>query len=287
MKYAWITEQTKDFPVTVLCRFMDVSRSCYYDWLNSPKTEREKENEALTEQLKKLFEDSRKTYGTRRLKRKLAEKGTHISRRRIGRLMKKAGLFCKTKRRFKATTNSRHNKRISPNLLEREFTVSQPDRYYVGDITYIATQEGWLYLAVVIDLFSRQIVGWSMDERMKAKLVNNALLMAIWKRKPMDGLLWHTDRGSQYASDSHRKILSDHNIIQSMSRKGNCWDNAVSESFFHSLKTELTHHCRFKTRVEAKQAIFEYIEVFYNRERLHSANDYLSPVDYEIQQKAA
>jgi putative transposase len=287
VKYAWITDQTKDYPVTVLCRFMDVSRSCYYDWINSPKTDREKENEILTEQLTKLFEDSRKTYGTRRLKRKLAKKGTHISRRIISRLMKKAGLFCKTKRRFKATTNSKHNKHISPNLLEREFTVSQPDRDYVGDITYIANKEGWLYLAVVIDLFSRQVVGWSMDERMKARLVNDALLMAIWKRKPTDGLLWHTDRGSQYASDSHRKILSDHNIIQSMSRKGNCWDNAVSESFFHSLKTELTHHCRFKTREEAKQAIFEYIEVFYNRERLHSANDYLSPVDYEIQQEAA
>nr|WP_246540556.1 IS3 family transposase [sulfur-oxidizing endosymbiont of Gigantopelta aegis] len=194
----------------------------------------------------------------------MAEKGVHISRRRIGRLMKKPVCFVKRRDALKRP-NSKHNKRISPNLLEREFTVSQPDRYYVGDITYIATKEGWLYLAVVIDLFSRQIVGWSMDERMKAKLVNDALLMAIWKRKPMDGLLWHTDRGSQYASDSHRKILSDHNIIQSMSRKGNCWDNAVSESFFHSLKTELTHHCRFKTRVEAKQAIFEYIEVFYNR----------------------
>lgn len=287
MKYAWITEHGKDYSIAVLSRFIGVSRSCYYDWLNSPKTDREKENEMLTEQLKELFEESRKTYGSRRLKRKLAEKDFHVSRRRIIRLMRNAGLFCKTKKRFKATTNSKHNKPIAPNLLNRQFTVSQPDRYYVGDITYIATQEGWLYLAVVIDLFSRQIVGWSMDERMKAKLVNDALLMAIWKRKPTDGLIWHTDRGSQYASDSHRKILSDHNMIQSMSRKGNCWDNAVSESFFHSLKTELTHHCQFKTREEAQQAIFEYIEVFYNRERLHSANDYLSPVEYEIQQAVA
>lgn len=287
MKYAWIKEQSTNYPIATLCRFMGVTRSCYYDWLNSPKTGREKENEVLTERLKKLFEDSRKTYGTRRLKRKLAEQDIHVSRRRIGRLMRQAGLFCKTKRRFKATTNSSHNKPVAPNLLDRQFEVSEPDRYYVGDITYIATLEGWLYLAVVIDLFSRQIVGWSMDERMKAKLVNDALLMAIWKRKPKGGLVWHTDRGSQYASNSHRKILSDHNIVQSMSRKGNCWDNAVSESFFHSLKTELTHHCQFKTREEAKLAIFEYIEVFYNRERLHSANDYLSPVDYEMQQKTA
>ena len=287
MKYAWIKEQSNNYPIATLCRFMSVSRSCYYDWIHSPKSGQEKENDVLTEQLRKLFEDSRNTYGTRRLKRKLAEQCIHVSRRRIGRLMKKAGLFCKTKRRFKATTNSSHNNPIAPNLLDRQFEVSESDRYYVGDITYIATQEGWLYLAVVIDLFSRQIVGWSMDERMKAKLVNDALLMAIWKRKPKEGLIWHTDRGSQYASNRHRKILSDHNILQSMSRKGNCWDNAVSESFFHSLKTELTHHRQFKTREEAKQAIFEYIEVFYNRERLHSANDYLSPVDYEMQQKAA
>ena len=209
-----------------------------------------------------------------------------MSRRRIGRLMSQAGLSCKTKKKFKATTDSKHNKPIAPNLLERQFTVSQPDRYYVGDITYIATQEGWLYLAVVIDLFSRKVVGWSMDSRMKSQLVNDALLMAIWKRKPDKGLIWHTDRGSQYASDSHRAILNEHHITQSMSRKGNCWDNAVSESFFHTLKTELVHHCQFKTRKDAKQAIFEYIEVFYNRERIHSANDYLSPVDYEIQQKA-
>ncbi len=157
----------------------------------------------------------------------------------------------------------------------------------MGDITYIETQEGWLYLAVVIDLYSRQVVGWSMDKRMKAKLVNDALLMAIWSRKPAKGLIWHTGRGSQYASDSHRKILKQHGVIQSMSGKGNCWDNAVSESFFHTLKTELVHHCNFKTREDAKQHIFEYIEVFYNRIRLHSANHYCSPVDYENSQEMA
>jgi len=286
VKYAWIKKHSLDYSVTVLCQFMDVSRSCYYEWLDSPKTEREKENEELIEILKILFEKGRATYGTRRLKNKLAEQGIVVSRRRIGRLMNQAGLWCKTKKKFKATTDSKHNKSIAPNLLERQFTVSEPDRYYVGDITYIYTQEGWLYLAVVIDLFSRKVVGWSMDNRMKAQLVNDALLMAIWKRKPTQGLIWHTDRGSQYASDSHRVIIKDHHIIQSMSRKGNCWDNAVSESFFHTLKTELIHHQQFKTRYDAKQAIFEYIEVFYNRERIHSANDYLSPVDYEIQQKA-
>ena len=286
MKYAWIKEQSLHYPIAVLCQFMSVSRSRYYDWLKSPKTTREKENEALTERLKKLFTKGRRTYGTRRLKQKLAKQGIHASRRRIGRLMRKAGLFCKTKKRFKATTHSHHDKPIAPHLLKREFNVTQPDRYYVGDITYIATQEGWLYLAVVIDLFSRKVVGWSMNERMTAHLVNSALLMAIENRKPLAGLVWHTDRGSQYASDSHRKILSEHQMIQSMSRKGNCWDNAVAESFFHSLKTELIHHCQFQSRGEAKLAIFEYIEVFYNRERIHSANDYLSPADYERQQKS-
>ncbi len=210
-----------------------------------------------------------------------------MSRRRIIRLMKKAGLYCKTRKKFRATTDSSHNKPIADNLLERQFNVTEPDRYFVGDITYIATDEGWLYLAVVIDLFSRMVIGWSMDKTMKTQLVNDALFMAIWKRKPSKGLVWHTDRGSQYASDSHRKLLGDHGIIQSMSRKGNCRDNAVSESFFHTLKTELVHHQKFRIRDEAKQVIFEYIEVFYNRERLHSANDYLSPKDYEELQKMA
>ena len=163
--------------------------------------------------------------------------------------------------------------------------MSLPDRFYVGDITYIRTQSGWLYLAVVIDLFSRKVVGWSMADHMRSELVNDALLMAIWTRKPNKGLVWHTDRGSQYASDSHRMLLREHQVIQSMSRKGNCWDNAVSESFFHTLKTELIHHTKFNTQEDAKLAIFEYIEVFYNRSRIHSANDYLSPEAFEASYK--
>ena len=208
-----------------------------------------------------------------------------ISRRRISKLMLKAGLFCKTKRKFKVTTDSKHNKPIAPDLLKRQFHVAAPNRYWVGDITYIPTQKGWLYLAVVIDLYSRQIVGWSMADHMKSSLVNAALLMAIWQRKPSNGLIWHTDRGSQYCSESHRDILKNHGIIQSMSRKGNCWDNAVSESFFHTLKTELTHHYNFQNQEEAKNVIFEYIEVFYNRIRTHSANNYLAPVPFERIQK--
>lgn len=235
----------------------------------------------LSDLICEIFKDGRQSYGTRRIKRALAKRGYVISRRRIGRLMKLKGISCKTKRKFRITTDSKHQLPISPNHLDRNFNVDRPDSCYVGDITYIHTDEGWLYLAVVIDLFSRKIVGWSMADNMKAQLVNDALLMAIWKRKPAQGLLWHTDRGSQYASTSHRDILKQHGIKQSMSRKGNCWDNAVSESFFHTLKTELIHHIKFKTRKEAKQTIFEFIEVFYNRTRMHSANDYLSPVDYE------
>ncbi len=229
MKYAWIKTHSEDFPINALCAFIKVSRSCYYEWLDSPKTEREKENELLIEIIKTLFRNGHSTYGTRRIKRKLREQGKIVSRRRIGRLMKQAGLACKTKKKFRVTTDSKQNKAITPNLLKREFTVSKPDRYYVGDITYISTREGWLFLAVIIDLFSRKVVGWSMNKRMKASLVNDALLMALWKRKPEGGLVWHTDRGSQYASDSHRAILKDHQVVQSMSRKGNCWDNAVSE----------------------------------------------------------
>jgi putative transposase len=287
VKYAWITRHTKEFTVDAMCRFLQVSRSAYYDWLHRMPITGGQEDTDLAGILQSVFEKSRATYGTRRLKAALLRQDRTVSRRRIGRLMREAGLSCKTKRKFKATTNSKHDQPIAPNHLDRQFAVDQPDQVYAGDITYIHTQEGWLYLAVVIDLYSRQVVGWSMAEHMRTKLVNDALLMAVWKRKPNKGLVWHTDRGSQYASESHRVLLAQHSIRQSMSRRGNCWDNAVSESFFHTLKTEFIHHQTYQTRADAKQAVFEYIEVFYNRERLHSANGYLSPVDYELQLKAA
>lgn len=225
--------------------------------------------------------EGRGNYGSRRIRKCLQLEGLIISRRRVGKLMKQENLHCKTKRKFRLTTDSKHNLPIAPDRLQRDFIACKPDQKYVGDITYIWTDEGWMYLAVVIDLFSRRVVGWAMDSQMKAELVNNALMMAIWARKPQGGLLWHTDRGSQYASESHRKLLTDHGIVQSMSRKGNCWDNAISESFFHTLKTELTHHIKFTTREEAKKIIFEYIEIFYNRKRLHSANDYMAPAVFE------
>jgi transposase InsO family protein len=266
---------------------MKISRSSYYEWLTNPGCNRTNKDQELMLMIKKFFEEGRGNYGSRSIKARMAQVGQNISRRRIIRLMKEAKLICKTKRKFKATTDSKHNKPIAPNLLDRKFTVSQANTYWVGDITYIATQEGWLYLATVIDLYSRKIVGWSMSDRMKADLVNNAMLMAIWQRKPAKGLVWHTDCGNQYASDSHRKILAEHRIIQSMSRKGDCFDNAVAESFFHTLKMELVYQNKFKSREEARCTIFEYIEVFYNRIRIHSTNNYLSPVDYEKIQKTA
>jgi transposase InsO family protein len=225
----------------------------------------------------------RENYGTRRIKDKLIQRyGFIVSRRRIGHIMKNLGLVAKTKKRYKInTTNSNHNLPIAPNLLNRDFYASYPDEKYVGDITYIPTNEGWLYLATVIDLYSRKIVGWSMDDTMKVSLVNDALTMALIGRNPPKGLIWHTDRGSQYASYSHKDLLQQHGIIQSMSRKGNCWDNAVAESFFHTLKTELIYHEIFETKAQANQAIFEYIEVYYNRQRMHSANGNLSPVEFE------
>jgi transposase InsO family protein len=221
VKYAWIKQQANDFSVEAMCRFLKVSRSAYYAWLQSGQTEVGKEDADLTSLIRTEFNKSRATYGTRRLKQILLGHQRTVSRRRIGRLMREANLACKSKRKFKATTNSRHDLPIAPNHLDRQFAVKQRNQVYAGDVTYIHTQEGWLYLAVVIDLFSRQVVGWSMAEHMRAKLVNDALLMAIWQRKPDKGLLWHTDRGSQYASESHRALLARHGVRQSMSRKGN------------------------------------------------------------------
>jgi transposase InsO family protein len=253
-------KQQTEFRIQPMCRTLQVSRSGYYDYLRRPPSAHSIEDDKLCLQVKAAFKKGRKNYGTRRIKDELKKAETTVSRRRIGRLMQVEALVVQTKRKFKVTTDSNHDKPIAPNLLEREFTVATPDTVYVGAITYIPTREGWLYLVVVIDLFSRAVVGWAMISRMKAALVNDAMLMAIWKRKPAKGLIFHSDRGSQYASDSYRRILNTHGIKASMSRKGDCWDNAVAESFFHTLKIELVHHCDFEIREEARAEIFEYIK---------------------------
>jgi len=264
-----------------MCHVFNVSRTCYYAWVKHQPTQRSLRDAFLKSAIKESFLASKSTYGTRRIRAELGHQKIQVSRRRIGRLMREEGLICKMKRKFKKTTDSNHSEPISPNLLNRNFDASAPNKKFVGDITYIRTNEGWLYLAIVIDLYSRRVVGWSMRDNMKTSLVNDALLMALRHRRPSTGLIWHTDRGSQYASKSHRKLLSTNGISQSMSRKGDCWDNSVAESFFHTLKTEMTFHYSFSTKEEAKQAVFEYIEVFYNRKRLHSSNQYMSPVDFE------
>ena len=280
-------KQQTEFSIRAMCRVLRVSRSGYYENLNRPPSHHSLEDDKLRPEIKAVFKTGRKNYGTRRIKDKLQKQKVHLSRRRIGRLMREENLRVQTKQKFKVTTDSNHDKPIAPNLLKREFTAAKPNTIYVGDITYIPTREGWLYLAVVIDLFSRSVVGWSMGSRMTTSLVNSALLMAIWKRKPAKGLIFHSDRGSQYASESYRNLLSSHGVNPSMSRKGDCWDNAVAESFFHTLKIELVHHCDYKTRIDARTSIFEYIEVFYNRQRSHSVNGYEAPLVYESMQKVA
>lgn len=265
-----------------MCKLFNLTRSSYYQWLDNGCIV-EKVDQPFNNLLKKIFEDARATYGTRRLKVILEKHyGLIVSRRKIQKSLTQMNLKVKMKRKFKViTTTSNHKLPISPNYLNRDFYSSNANKAYVGDITYIPTNEGWLYLAVVIDIFSRKVVGWSMSHSLHTNLVNDALLMAIKRRNPKQGLIYHTDRGSQYASYEHKNILEQYGIFQSMSKKGDCWDNAVAESFFHSLKTELVHHEVFLTRSQANEKIFEYIEIFYNRKRIHSTNNYMSPSEFE------
>jgi putative transposase len=263
-----------------MCRLLAVSRSGYYEWRSRPPRA-QADVEQLQDTVRHYFVQGRGTYGTRRLKYLLSQEGLVVSRRRIGRMLAQAGLRCKTQRKFKAPSAGGLAQTVAPNQLNRAFTVAAPDRVYVGDITYLSTGEGWLYLAVVLDLCSRAVVGWSMADHMRAELVNQAMGMAICQRQPAPGLIMHTDRGSQYGADSYRQLLTRHQMQASMSRKGNCWDNAVAESFFHTLKTELIYLEDFTTHEHAQTAVFEYIEVFYNRQRCHSANGYRAPLAYE------
>jgi transposase InsO family protein len=267
--------------VSRLCRLLEVSRSGYYAWLQrSPRTPTEADQQ-VEAKVQQYFARGRGTYGTRRIKHLLAQEGLHVSRRRIGRILAQAGLHGKTRRKFTAPPAAGQAQTVAPNQLNRACTVDAPDKVSVGDMTYLPTGEGWLYLAVVLDLCSRAVVGWSMADHRRAELVNHALGMAICQRQPAAGLLMHTDRGSQYGAESSRQLLTQHGIEPSMSRKGNYWDNAVAESFFHTLKTELILLEDFDTHEQAQTAVFEYIEVFSNRQRCHSTNGYLAPLAYE------
>ena len=266
----------------MLCNVFGVSRSGYYAWLRRPESKRKAENKVLSRSIKEIHKESNGEYGSPKVHQELRRRGTCCGHNRVARLMREDGLKAKTMRKFKATTNSNHSLPVAPNLLNRDFSQTAPNRAWVADITYIWTKQGWLYLAVVIDLFSRAVVGWSMSERMTRTLVMDAFVLAVKRRNPAPGLVHHSDRGSQYASTDFQKLLVKHGASCSMSRKGDCWDNAVAESFFAVLKRALIFHNQYETRDQARQSIFDYIERFYNRRRIHSSLGYRTP--YEVDQ---
>jgi len=281
MIFRFVSNHQSEFPIFLMCRVLEVSRSGYYAWLKHPESKRYQDDKALSQDIYAIHQESFGTYGSPRVYRELKRRGKHLGENRIARLMRKDGLRAKTKRKFKVTTDSRHHFPVAPNLLNQEFTPDEPNQVWASDITYIWTAEGWLYLAVVMDLFSRAIIGWSMSERMTQELVIDAFVMAIKQRNPPSGLLHHSDRGSQYASTDYQDILAKYGAICSMSRKGNCWDNAPVESFFGTLKREHVFHNRYVHRAQARQIIFVYIEQFYNRKRIHSALGYRTPCEME------
>jgi len=275
----------KAYPVTVLCAVMRVSRNGFYDYLARYKSgdDNRPDETALKRRTKEIFDQSRASYGSRRMVKQLQGEGRQIGRYKVRRIMRQLGLKAKTPKRFKLTTDSKHSLPVASNILDRKFDVQVPNTVWTADISYVWTYEGWLYLSVVMDLYSRQIVGWATNERMKKQLVLDALAMAYWQRKPSKGLLHHSDRGSQYASHEYQRQLQFYGMTASMSRKGNCWDNAPTERFFRSLKSERLTACRFVTRNQAKNEILDYI-TFYNSIRLHSTLGYLSPMAYEKEQ---
>lgn len=269
-----------DYPMELLCRAFGVSRSGFYAWLNRAPSPRVQEDERLKVAIKAVHVQTRETYGPLRVQPELAAQGFEAGRDRIVRLRHELGLRCKQKRKFKATTNSRHNFPVAENLLNQTFAPTRPNEAWVTDITYISTGEGWLYLAGVKDVFTCELVGYAMGARMTQDLTAQALWRAVRNKRPAPGLIHHSDRGSQYCADDYRKLVKQFGMLASMSRKGNCYDNAPMESFWGSLKNELIHHQRYATRVDAETAIKEYIEIFYNRQRRHSRLGYVSPAQF-------
>ena len=268
----------------VMCRILKVARSGYYAWRDRPASAREQRRAELVKQIRRVHADSRGTYGSPRVTPELNERGIRVCENTVARYMREDGLFVKPRRRFfPRTTDSDHAHPIAPNRLDRDFAADAPDRKWACDLTYIFTEAGWLYLSVVIDLFSRKVVGWSMSDDLKAAGVAEALEMALTRRKPAAGLLHHSDRGVQYACDLYRQLLDRHGIAVSMSRPGNCYDNAVAESFFGTFKAELVHREHYRSREEARASIFQWIECWYNRRRRHSSLGYLSPEAFEAQ----
>lgn len=281
MKFAFISAEKAWAPVSILCRVLGVTRSGFYAWQQRAPSEQALDDQKLALEIAAIYKASGDTYGSPRIHAELHDKGLEVSRKRVARLMRELGIRSRRKRRFKATTDSAHKLPVADNVLDRKFEVDAPDVAWVTDITYVWTDEGWLYLAAILDLFSRRVVGHAMSERIDRALVLEALRDAVGRRVPDAGLLHHSDRGSQYASNDYQNALTERGITCSMSRKGNCWDNAVAESFFATLKTECIYARRFATRAEAREAIFHFIEVFYNRHRRHSTLGYVSPMEFE------
>jgi transposase InsO family protein len=272
--------------VTLMCRVLDVWRSGYYDWRGRAPSARAQANVRLTAEVHRVFAEHKGRAGAPRITKQLHEEGQKAGHNRVARVMRTEGLRARAARKYKATTNSNHHLPAAPNLLEQDFTATAPNQKWVSDITYVWTEEGWLYLAVVLDLYSRLVVGWAMGERMTASLVCEALTMARWRRKMPVGVIVHSDRGSQYCSADYQRLLLRHKLLCSMSKKGDCYDNAAMESWNHRLKVEAIHGERFASRDAAKAHVFEYIEVSYNRKRLHSRLGYLSPETFEARQVA-
>lgn len=280
MRYGFIDRHRGRYSVALMCATLDVSRSGYYAWCHRPASARTVANTSLRQAIETAYEAGRGTYGYRRV-HAAVNRHTPCSRNRVARQMRQIGLRASRTRRYKTTTQANRDRPVVPNRLNREFAASSPNRKWLGDITYVRTAEGWLYLAVVLDIFSRQVVGWALASHLKDELPLAALNMALSRRTAGQGLLHHSDRGAQYASKAYRRLLAKHRVTASMSRPGNAYDNAPMESFFATLKSELLHHWHFQTRDQARRVIFEYIEVFYNRQRLHSALGYRSPVEFE------
>jgi transposase InsO family protein len=283
VRFAFIAAEKASFPVRVLCRVLDVSRAGFYAWEARAPSGHAQADARLGVEIAAIHAESRERYGSPRVHAELRDRGHRTSRKRVARLMRHHQLASRRRRRFRATTDSRHPFPVAPNVLARQFAQGAPDRAWVTDITYMPTGEGWLYLAVILDLCSRVVVGWAMSERITRELTLDALDMALVQRRPGPGLLHHSDRGSQYASGDYQQALAAEGIVCSMSRRGNCWDNAVAESFFATVKVELAHDARWETRAAARTALFEYIEVFYNGQRRHSSLGYLSPRAFERQ----
>ena len=265
MKYAFIKEHCTQYQVAIMCRIFSVSTSGYYDWLTRSPSARAIVNAKLDKEIATTFNNHKSRYGAPRIAKELNKSGVACSKNKVANRMKIMEIKAIAKRKFKVTTDSEHSKPLFENILARDFKTTGINQKWAGDITYVATAEGWMYLAVIIDLHSRSVIGWSMDKRMTKQLVCNALLMALFNRKFPKGVIVHTDRGSQYCSKKYRSIIANNGLIGSMSRRGNCWDNAIAESFFHTLKVELVHQCKFLTRHDARMSIFQYIEGYYNK----------------------